>query len=50
MKREEVEDLLADALHPNADYERVPADQLAELCRAWLAMDAETTRVVEEAS
>lgn len=38
MNREDVEDLLADALHPNADYERVPADQLAELCRAWLKL------------
>src|SRR5690554_2386575 len=48
--RQEVEDLLADATHPHSYMERVPADTLAALCRAWLAVeDAQTAEVTWDA-
>ena len=45
--RQEVEDLLADATHPHSYMERVPADTLFALCRAWLAVDAGVPGVVD---
>ena len=47
--RDLVEDLLSDATHPDADYERVEASTLAALCRAWLALDSGQVKTVREA-
>lgn len=45
--RDLVEDLLSDATHPDADYERVEASTLAALCRAWLAVDAGAPAIMD---
>lgn len=37
--RDLVEDLLSDATHPDSGHERVPAEILTALCRAWMAVD-----------
>ena len=48
--RDLVEDLLSDATHPDADYERVEASTLAALCRSWLALQDAPEVEVREAS